>query len=133
LILPFSDASLSRGMPFSPLSKWFFYIFLANFSILMQLGAKHVESPFIELGQISTVFYFLYFTVIMYSVTFVENILTNISNKISNDQSYTDYLTYLIHLGNKIAFISNGEIERGGMFKKTNRCTDALRRLPYNY
>ena len=39
----------------------------------MQLGAKHVESPFIEFGQISTVLYFLYFTVIMYSITFIEN------------------------------------------------------------
>jgi hypothetical protein len=41
--------------------------------ILMQLGAKHVESPFIKLGQISTVLYFLYFTVIMYGVTIIEN------------------------------------------------------------
>jgi hypothetical protein len=39
----------------------------------MQLGAKHVESPFIEFGQISTVLYFLYFTVVMYGVTLVEN------------------------------------------------------------
>ena len=27
----------------------------------MQLGAKHVESPFIEFGQISTAIYFAYF------------------------------------------------------------------------
>ena len=27
----------------------------------MQLGAKHVETPFIELGQISTVLYFSHF------------------------------------------------------------------------
>jgi quinol-cytochrome oxidoreductase complex cytochrome b subunit len=45
----------------------FFYI------ILMQLGAKHVQSPFIEFGKISTVLYFLYFTVIMYGVTIIEN------------------------------------------------------------
>jgi len=35
----------------------------------MQLGAKHVESPFREFGQISTVLYFCYFTVVMYGVT----------------------------------------------------------------
>ena len=73
LLLPITDVSRSRGMQFRPLSKIAFYIFVANFLILMQLGAKHVESPFIEFGQISTVLYFLYFTVIMYSITFIEN------------------------------------------------------------
>jgi ubiquinol-cytochrome c reductase cytochrome b subunit len=48
-------------------------VFVANFLILMQLGAKHVESPFIEFGQLSTVLYFLYFTVVMYCITLVEN------------------------------------------------------------
>jgi ubiquinol-cytochrome c reductase cytochrome b subunit len=73
LLLPITDISRSRGMQFRPISKIFFYIFAANFLILMQLGAKHVESPFIEFGQLSTVLYFLYFSVIMYSVTFIEN------------------------------------------------------------
>jgi hypothetical protein len=41
----------------------------------MQLGAKHVELPFIEFGQLSTVLYFLYFSIIMYFVTLVENSL----------------------------------------------------------
>jgi len=35
----------------------------------MQLGAKPVEPPFRELGQIITVLYFWYFTVFMYGVT----------------------------------------------------------------
>lgn len=73
LLLPVTDVSRSRGMQFRPLSKVAFYAFVANFLILMQLGAKHVESPFIEFGQISTLLYFSYFTVIMYGVTLVEN------------------------------------------------------------
>jgi ubiquinol-cytochrome c reductase cytochrome b subunit len=60
LIMPFSDISRSRGIQFKPLSKIVFYIFVADFLILMQLGAKHVESPFIEFGQISTILFFLY-------------------------------------------------------------------------
>ena len=79
LLLPITDVSRSRGMQFRPLSKIAFYIFVANFLILMQLGAKHVESPFIELGQLSTLLYFLYFTLIMYGVTTVENILVYIN------------------------------------------------------
>jgi ubiquinol-cytochrome c reductase cytochrome b subunit len=56
-------------------------VFVANFLILMQLGAKHVESPFIEFGQISTVLYFLYFTVVMYGVTTVENTFVDLRHK----------------------------------------------------
>jgi ubiquinol-cytochrome c reductase cytochrome b subunit len=78
LLLPITDVSRSRGMQFRPLSKIAFYVFVANFLILMQLGAKHVESPFIEFGQISTVIYFLYFTVIMYSITLIENSLIDL-------------------------------------------------------
>ena len=80
LLLPITDVSRSRGMQFRPLSKVSFYVFVANFLILMQLGAKHVESPFIEFGQLSTVLYFLYFSVIMYGVTFIENSLVDINN-----------------------------------------------------
>jgi ubiquinol-cytochrome c reductase cytochrome b subunit len=41
----------------------------------MILGAKHVESPFIELGQISTVVYFSYFFVVIPSISLLENSL----------------------------------------------------------
>ena len=75
LLLPFTHISRSKGMQFRPLSKWAFFVFIANFLILMQLGTKHVESPFIEFGQISTVLYFLYFIVIMYGATFIEILL----------------------------------------------------------
>jgi ubiquinol-cytochrome c reductase cytochrome b subunit len=83
LLLPVTDVSRSRGMQFRPLSKIAFYIFIANFLILMQLGAKHVESPFIEFGQISTILYFLYFSGIIYSLTILENtfIYLSIGNK----------------------------------------------------
>jgi quinol-cytochrome oxidoreductase complex cytochrome b subunit len=76
--MPFTDLSRSRGLQFRPLSKIAFYIFLANFLILMQLGAKHVESPFIEFGQISTVLYFSHFLVIVPLVTLFENSLIDL-------------------------------------------------------
>ena len=63
LTLPITDLGKTKGLQFRPLSKIAFYIFVANFLILMQLGAKHVESPFIEFGQISTVLYFAYFLI----------------------------------------------------------------------
>ena len=43
----------------------------------MQLGAKHVENPFIMFGQISTVLYFSYFLFILPFVSLLENTLIN--------------------------------------------------------
>src|SRR5712675_1538340 len=80
LIMPFTDLSRSRGIQFRPLSKIAFYIFVANFLILMVLGAKHVESPFIEFGQISTVLYFAHFLIIVPLVSIIENSLMDLSN-----------------------------------------------------
>jgi ubiquinol-cytochrome c reductase cytochrome b subunit len=79
LVMPYTDLSRSRGIQFRPLSKIAFYVFLANFLILMQLGAKHVESPFIEFGQISTVLYFSHFLIIVPFISLLENSLVEIS------------------------------------------------------
>jgi ubiquinol-cytochrome c reductase cytochrome b subunit len=79
LSMPFTDVSKLRGIQFRPLSKIAFYIFIANFLILMQLGAKHVESPFIELGQISTVLYFSHFLIIVPFISLFENSLIDLA------------------------------------------------------
>jgi ubiquinol-cytochrome c reductase cytochrome b subunit len=79
LVMPFTDLSRSRGIQFRPLSKIAFYIFIANFLILMQLGAIHVESQFIEFGQISTIIYFSYFLVIVPVTSLLENSLIELS------------------------------------------------------
>jgi len=78
LTLPFADLSRTRGMQFRPLSKIAFYIFIANFLILMVLGAKHVESPFIEFGQGGTIAYFGFFAALPL-ITMLENTLVELS------------------------------------------------------
>jgi ubiquinol-cytochrome c reductase cytochrome b subunit len=83
LILPITDLSWSKGLQFKPLSKIIFYIFIANFLILQQLGAKHVESPFIELGQISTALYFAHFLIMIPLISLIENTLMDLRYKIS--------------------------------------------------
>jgi ubiquinol-cytochrome c reductase cytochrome b subunit len=80
LAMPFTDLSRSRGIQFRPLSKIAFYVFVANFLILMVLGAKHVESPFIEFGQISTVIYFSHFLIIVPFISLLENSFIELSN-----------------------------------------------------
>ena len=81
LVMPFTDLSRSRGIQFKPLSKAAFFIFVGNFLILMELGAKHVESPFIEFGQVSTVIYFAHFLIIVPLISLLENTFIEIDSK----------------------------------------------------
>ena len=82
LVMPLTDLGRSRGLQFRPLSKIAFFIFVANFLILMQIGAKHVETPFIEFGQISTVLYFSHFLIIVPLVSLLENTLVDIHTNV---------------------------------------------------
>jgi hypothetical protein len=50
----------------------------------MQLGAKHVESPFIEFGQISTALYFAHYIIIIPVVTLLENSLIDLATNSKN-------------------------------------------------
>jgi len=56
----------------------------------MQIGAKHVETPFIEFGQISTVLYFSHFLIIVPLVSLLENTLVDLNiNKVTNTDNTT--------------------------------------------
>jgi len=77
-VLPIVDLGRTKGLQFRPISKAMFYVFVANFLLLLQLGAKHVESPFIELGQVSTAFYFAHFLIIIPVVSVIENTLVDL-------------------------------------------------------
>ena len=80
-ILPITDRSIIRGNSFKILSKLFFFLFVFNFFLLMNIGQLHVEVPYIQLGQIATVFYFAYFIIILPIISTIENILFYIGNK----------------------------------------------------
>jgi len=81
LMLPFVDLGRSRGIQFRPSNKIIFFAFVAIFWVLMQLGAKHVESPFIEFGQISTGIYFIYFLVTIVVINLVDNTFVTTGKK----------------------------------------------------
>ena len=100
LSLPFTDLSRSRGIQFRPLSKIAFFVFVANFLVLMQLGAKHVESPFVEFGQISTVLYFSYFLILVPSLSLLENSLIELPYK-----EKEIYMNKNLHLNSNAAYL----------------------------
>ena len=67
---------------------------------MIKLGAKHVEPPFIEFGQIYTILYLLYFTVIMYSITYIENSFVEL--KIWRDNNIK-----IVHVAEDIEVVRN--------------------------
>jgi ubiquinol-cytochrome c reductase cytochrome b subunit len=72
LTLPYLDLSNIRGNTFKPLMKISFWIFIANFFVLMKLGSLHVEEPFITMGQISTAIYFSWFFLAVPIISCIE-------------------------------------------------------------
>ncbi len=81
LVLPITDRSVIRGNAFKVFSKFFFFLFIANFVLLGHLGECHVEPPFVVMGQIATVIYFAYFLVIVPVVSTIENVLFYVGRK----------------------------------------------------
>ncbi len=61
--LPFitPHSSHIRGYQHNPFAKIYFWLFVANFVVLRYTGACPVEFPFVEIGIVSTMFYFVYF------------------------------------------------------------------------
>nr|YP_009240542.1 cytochrome b [Pyronema omphalodes]AMO66514.1 cytochrome b [Pyronema omphalodes] len=85
LALPLLDTSNVRGLQFKPISKVFFWAFIANFLALMYLGGKHVETPFIELGQLCTFLYFAWFLLLVPAVAIFENVLGSWRSSLKGD------------------------------------------------
>jgi ubiquinol-cytochrome c reductase cytochrome b subunit len=77
--MPIVDLSRLRGNAFKPFSKIAFALFAVNFLLLMWLGSQHVESPYVEIGQICTAYYFLHFLVIIPAVSVFENTLMDVA------------------------------------------------------
>ncbi|KAH7917011.1 apocytochrome b [Leucogyrophana mollusca] len=79
LILPLVDVSRIRGNQFRPAMKLAFWFFVVNFIILMWIGSQHPESPYLEIGQVATAFYFIWFLFIVPAIGLAENTLMDIA------------------------------------------------------
>jgi len=79
LILPLTDLSRIRGNQFRPAMKFAFWFFVVDFIILLWIGAQHPESPYLEIGQIATAFYFAWFLLILPMVGIAENTLLDVA------------------------------------------------------
>lgn len=60
-ILPFNTNYKIKGFKFYYFNQFLFWIFLNLFIILTWIGARPVEDPYVFIGQISSIIYFIYF------------------------------------------------------------------------
>jgi hypothetical protein len=77
--MPLFDTSRVRGAQFRPMYRAAFWVLVLDFYILMQLGAHHVENPFIFLGQIATAIYFAWFVLLVPLLGVIENTLMDVA------------------------------------------------------
>jgi len=80
LLLPILNTSEIRSSKFRPIFGLAYWFLVADFLILGWIGQKPVETPFIEVGQIATVFYFLFLLVLVPAIGLLEKQL--IRNKL---------------------------------------------------
>ena len=85
LAMPVLDTSRIRGSQFRPFMRFAFWLFVANFFVLMFIGSQHAESPYVEIGAAATAFYFLWFIVVVPVVGIVENTLMDIATTPSEE------------------------------------------------
>lgn len=76
--IPWLDFSKIRSIAFRPFMKLFYWFFIINFFLLLWIGAKPVEEPFISIGFYTTMFYFSYFIIFVPMISYIENTITQL-------------------------------------------------------
>ena len=64
-VLPFVSTSEVRSSLYRPLHQKLFWLLVIDYILLGYLGQQVPESPFIEIGQIASIYYFSYFLIII--------------------------------------------------------------------
>nr|YP_009131110.1 cytochrome b [Lophiosilurus alexandri]AHY86281.1 cytochrome b [Lophiosilurus alexandri]ANJ59943.1 cytochrome b [Lophiosilurus alexandri] len=77
MVVPLLHTSKQQGLTFRPLSQLLFWALVANVMILTWIGGMPVEHPFIIIGQIASILYFLLFLIVNPLAGWLENKLMN--------------------------------------------------------
>jgi ubiquinol-cytochrome c reductase cytochrome b subunit len=72
IVLPYVNTSEIRSSIFRPLHRYFFWLLVLDYFVLGWIGGCAPESPYLEIGQIATFFYFIYFLLIIPLLGFFE-------------------------------------------------------------
>lgn len=78
LTLPILNTSEIRSTEFRPIFGFFYWFLIADFLLLGWIGQKPVEDPYILIGILGTVFYFLFFFALVPGIGLVEKKLVRV-------------------------------------------------------
>nr|UWT48950.1 cytochrome b [Retropinna semoni complex sp. 'ADM'] len=73
LLVPILHTSKQRGLTFRPVTQFLFWALVADVIILTWIGGMPVEHPFIEIGQVASLLYFMIFLVFSPLAGWAEN------------------------------------------------------------
>jgi len=77
LALPFINTAQTRSSNFRPIYKKLFWLLVADCIILVWIGQKPVEDPYILIGQLASVVFFVYFLIFIPFIGKFEQFLIN--------------------------------------------------------
>ena len=80
-LIPFTNTSEVRSTTFRPIFKIFYWLIVSDFLLLGWIGQKPVKDAYVLVGQLATVFYFLFFIVLIPVIGIVETRLVDYIRK----------------------------------------------------
>lgn len=75
LVLPFVSSGEVRSNVFRPIGKRLFWVFVGNVLILGWVGQQEIEYPYVSIGVVSSIYYFVHVLVWMPIVGGIEGVL----------------------------------------------------------